>query len=688
MSFNQFNLDSSITKAVAVCGYTKPTPIQVKSIPEIMNGNDIVACAQTGTGKTAAFVLPALHRIRTQNPIRKPRVLILTPTRELASQITQAAGKYGKFLRFHMASLVGGMSYRHQLRDLSRSADIIVATPGRLLDHLENRRVDLTGIEMLVLDEADRMLDMGFIDDVTTIAKFTPQHRQTLLFSATIDGKLNQIIRQLLKEPIHIDLSGEKISPAQIKQEIYMSDSPSHKNRLLEHLLANENIFKAIIFSATKIGADQLAGELSELGYAAAPLHGDLKQNVRNRTVEQLRKNKIQFIVATDVAARGIDIPDMTHVINYDLPRFCEDYIHRIGRTGRAGKEGIAISFALHKDQRHIDRIERYIGQKIQRSVIEGLEPSGKPSKSGKSSKKNFGKSFSKSKKSFKSDKHESRDFSAKNRFESSSKSNKKGKSRFSDESSSPRFSDKNRTDSSARSNSRGKSRFSDESSSPGFSDKNRSDSSARSNSRGKGRFGDESTSPRFSDKNRSDSSGRSNSRGKGRFGDESTSPRFSDKNRSDSSGRSNSRGKGRFSDESSSPRFSDKTRSDSSGRSNSRGKGRFSDESSSPIFSDKNRSDSSGRSNSRGKSRFRDEEGSTDQSNIKGKRRFGEEQFVPRNNNGEDRRRSSRKKEEEPKRFKSDGKPRFNRDDKFNSPSKKPSKKVVRKFKGSKKSD
>jgi superfamily II DNA/RNA helicase len=381
MTFAQFNLDDKIFKAIEACGYTTPTPIQIRSIPDIMLGRDLVASAPTGTGKTAAFVLPALHRLTLTKSAKKPRILILTPTRELASQITEGVSKYGKFLNFKIISLVGGMPYRQQLRELSGPVDVVVATPGRLLDHMDNKRLDLSGIEMLILDEADRMLDMGFIDDVKDIAKATPATRQTLLFSATVDDKLAGVIRQLLKDPKRIDFSNEKMAPPLIKQEIYLADNFQHKNRLLQHFLDNENIFKAIIFSATKINCDQLANELQNKGYEAAPLHGDLKQNVRNKTVDQLRRGKIQFLVATDVAARGIDINDVTHVINYDLPKFSEDYVHRIGRTGRAGKEGIAISLVLPLDARHLQKIERYIGQKLEFSVIEGLEPTKRMAK-------------------------------------------------------------------------------------------------------------------------------------------------------------------------------------------------------------------------------------------------------------------------------------------------------------------
>lgn len=364
-TFTEFNLHPNINKAIEACGYTKPTPVQAQSIPEVLQDRDVVVSAQTGTGKTAAFVLPALHKLSQQKPNKKTRVLILTPTRELATQITKAASLYGKFLRFNIVSLVGGMSYHHQIRDLQRGADIIVATPGRLLDHIDQKRVDLSHVEMLVLDEADRMLDMGFIEDVQYIAKLTPEKRQTLLFSATLDSKLMNAVKHLLKNPARIDLSVETISAPSIKQELYKVNSPQQKTRLLKHFLADENIYKAIIFSATKIMADKLAHQLRDDGFAAAPLHGDLRQNVRNRTLEQLRHGKIQFLVATDVAARGIDVSDITHVFNYDLPRFCEDYVHRIGRTGRAGKTGVAISFVMPSDARNVKSIERFIGKRI-----------------------------------------------------------------------------------------------------------------------------------------------------------------------------------------------------------------------------------------------------------------------------------------------------------------------------------
>lgn len=366
VTFSQFNFHSNLNKALGICGYKEPTPVQKQAIPEILNHRDVVVSAPTGTGKTAAFVLPMLQQLSLKPVGKKTLVLILTPTRELATQINKAINTYGKFMRYHTANLVGGMSYYLQIKDLARGANIIVATPGRLLDHLKQKRVDLSHIEMLVLDEADRMLDMGFIDDVKYIAEQIPAHRQTLLFSATIDNKLTTVIKSLLKNPVRINLSAEKITAPQIKQELYKANSAQHKLHLLKHFLNDATIYKAIIFSATKMNADHLANQLCANGFSAAALHGDLKQNVRNRTLEKLRQGKIQFLVATDVAARGIDIHDISHVINYDLPKFCEDYVHRIGRTGRAGKTGIAISFVLPSDIRHVKRIEKFIGQRIQ----------------------------------------------------------------------------------------------------------------------------------------------------------------------------------------------------------------------------------------------------------------------------------------------------------------------------------
>lgn len=366
VAFTKLNLHPKIFQAIATCGYTKPTPVQSQVIPHIVSGRDVVASAQTGTGKTAAYVLPALQLLLTKKTIGKPRILILAPTRELATQITKVIDQYRKSIKINIVNIVGGMSYHRQLKELSRSIDIIIATPGRLMDHMENKRLDLTHIEMLIVDEADRMLDMGFINDIKTIVQATSVIRQTLLFSATTDDRLLLIMKNLLKNPIKINISEDKINTDLIKQKVHIVSNQHNKKILLEQLLQSENIYKAIIFSATKRNAAKLAQELLERGYAAAPMHGDLKQSVRNRTLGKFRTGEVQFLVATDVAARGIDILDISHVINYDLPKFVEDYVHRIGRTGRAGKTGVAVSIAHTNEVRQIKKIEKYIGNKIQ----------------------------------------------------------------------------------------------------------------------------------------------------------------------------------------------------------------------------------------------------------------------------------------------------------------------------------
>jgi superfamily II DNA/RNA helicase len=378
VSFKDFNLHPAILKAIQQCGYTTPTPVQAEAIPKVLDGHDIIASANTGTGKTASFVLPALQlltkRRLNKRQYGKPSVLILTPTRELANQVSQAIRNYGKNMRCYSTSLVGGMPYSPQLKSLSRPIDIVVATPGRLLDMLERRRIDLSYLKMLVLDEADRMLDMGFVDEVNQIADSTPEDRQTLLFTATWDNTLAKLAQSLLKEPERIQIETEP-TQENIEQRLHVVDDLDHKTRLLQHLLDDEKLTQAIIFSATKQGADVLAQELMDLGYAAAALHGDMKQGARNRTLMNLRRGKLRLLVATDVAARGLDVSSISHVINFDLPRFAEDYVHRIGRTGRAGAAGTAISFALPDELLHLERIERYTGQRVPQYVIPGFEP-------------------------------------------------------------------------------------------------------------------------------------------------------------------------------------------------------------------------------------------------------------------------------------------------------------------------
>jgi superfamily II DNA/RNA helicase len=377
MSFDSLNLASPIQKAVQLCGYTAPTPIQEQAIPQAMAGKDLIASAQTGTGKTAAFVIPALERLQKPSAAKGkgPRVLVLTPTRELANQVTDAVRTYGKFMRLRHGAIVGGMPYFEQQRLLSQPVDIIIATPGRLIDHLERGRIDFSRVELLVLDEADRMLDMGFSEAVETITKATPEGRQTLLFTATWDNTMARLAQRLMKDPVRIAVAGKKATLETIEQRLHAADDMQHKNRMLNHLIADSGMTRAIIFSSTKRNADQLARELHAQGHAAEALHGDMTQGARNRTIMNMRRGRVRLLVATDVAARGLDVPGITHVINFDLPKNAEDYVHRIGRTGRAGATGIAISFVSFREIDQLTRIERYIGQSLPQQVITGLEP-------------------------------------------------------------------------------------------------------------------------------------------------------------------------------------------------------------------------------------------------------------------------------------------------------------------------
>jgi len=377
MSFENLKLNTSILKAIADTGYTEPTPIQAQAIPEIMAGNDLMASSQTGSGKTAAFILPALNRLATPSKVQSkgPRVLVLTPTRELAQQVCDAATKYGKNMRFKIISILGGMPYPVQNRLLSSHVDILVATPGRLIDHLERGRIDFSRLEMLILDEADRMLDMGFVDDVERIAAATPKTRQTLLFSATLEGVVGNLASRLLKSPKKISVSAAKDKHENIEQRMMFADDVAHKNKMLSHLLTGVDINQALVFTATKRDADGLADQLSAQGHSVAALHGDMSQRERNRTLLNMRNGNVRVLVATDVAARGLDVRGISHVINFDLPKFAEDYVHRIGRTGRGGSSGIAISFASNRDAQLLKRIERYTEQNIKMHTIEGLEP-------------------------------------------------------------------------------------------------------------------------------------------------------------------------------------------------------------------------------------------------------------------------------------------------------------------------
>ena len=377
MSFSTLQLSDALVCALAEAGYNEPTPVQARSIPVALSGGDLMVSAPTGTGKTAAFVLPALQRLSEPSAAkgRGPRVLVLTPTRELAVQVTTAVDKYCRFMRrMRTGTVLGGMPYPKQRRLLEQPLDVLVATPGRLIDFIEQGKVDFSRLEMLILDEADRMLDMGFIEPVKRIAAKTPATRQTLLFSATLDGNIAKLGRELMRDPQLIELAAPKAKHENIEQRLHVVDDGGHKHRLLEHLLTAECSDQAIVFTATKHGADRLADKLHRAGHEAAALHGNMNQSQRNRTLARLRSGSVRVLVATDVAARGIDVAGISHVINFDLPKVAEDYVHRIGRTGRAGASGTAISFASAEDVRQLRQIERYIGQPIMQWAVPGFE--------------------------------------------------------------------------------------------------------------------------------------------------------------------------------------------------------------------------------------------------------------------------------------------------------------------------
>lgn len=385
IKFADLNLDKNILSAVRSEGYESPTPIQAQAIPFALDGRDIMASAQTGSGKTAAFLLPTLQKLtkRSEKPGKGPRALVLTPTRELAAQVEKNALAYAKNMRwFRTVSIVGGASFGYQTRALSKPVDLIVATPGRLMDLMQSGKVDFARLEVLILDEADRMLDMGFIDDIEIIVEATPTDRQTLLFSATWDGAVGKLARKLTKNPEIIEV--ERVDDqGKIEEQLLYCDDMRHKNRLLDHILRDANIDQCVIFTSTKAMTEVIADELYEKGFAANCLHGDMPQGWRNRTLMDLRKGRCKILVATDVAARGIDVPTITHVINYDLPKQAEDYVHRIGRTGRAGRTGIAITFAEVNEYVKVHKIEKYIGRKLPELTIEGMEPTRKRKSAG-----------------------------------------------------------------------------------------------------------------------------------------------------------------------------------------------------------------------------------------------------------------------------------------------------------------
>ena len=398
MSFDSLGLRAELLRALSDAGYTTPTPVQAQSIPLILQGRDILAGAQTGTGKTAGFTLPLLQRlyanmpdippaprvphVRLSNPNsnrpfavapRRPlRALILTPTRELAAQVEESVRTYGKHLPLTSTVVFGGVNINPQMMALRRGVDILVATPGRLLDHVQQRNVDLSHIEILVLDEADRMLDMGFIRDIRRIITLLPAKRQNLLFSATFTDEIKVLADGILNQPAHVEVARRSAESELVTQSVYMSHA-QNKRDLLVHLLVQENIQQALVFTRTKHGADRLAQQLQRDGINAVPIHGNRSQPQRTRALADFKAGAARILVATDIAARGLDIDQLPHVINFELPNVPEDYVHRIGRTGRAGSTGEAISLVSGDEQSYLAAIERLIKKRIERREATGF---------------------------------------------------------------------------------------------------------------------------------------------------------------------------------------------------------------------------------------------------------------------------------------------------------------------------
>ena len=422
MSFNTFNLDASILKAIQEAGYDQPTPIQTKSIPEIMLNKHVLASAQTGTGKTAAFVLPILDKLtKTRSEGRGPRVLIVSPTRELATQITDSIKKYSRYLRINSITITGGISYGLQNRMFSKPIDILVATPGRLLDLYQQKKINFKDLEAMILDEADRMLDMGFVPDIRKIYNATSKKQQMLMFSATFDAPIQKIAKEFLTEPVTISIKPDVSGHKNIKQLVYFSDNQTHKQQLLNHFIKNDEVTQAIIFTATKRMADQLSDQLYHSDIKTSALHGDMSQGSRTKTINRFKRNETKILVATDLASRGIDVQNISHVFNYDMPRFAEDYIHRIGRTGRANNKGIAISLVSPTDREFLRKIERFTNLKIDIASVEGLEPTIlTESKAPK--RKSRGRSFVKKGKVFKNEANAQKRIRSKPAFGKSSK--------------------------------------------------------------------------------------------------------------------------------------------------------------------------------------------------------------------------------------------------------------------------
>jgi ATP-dependent RNA helicase RhlE len=378
MPFATLGLRAELCRAVAARGYATPTPIQQQAVPVILAGQDVLAAAQTGTGKTAGFALPLLQRLaespRPPRP-RSVRALILTPTRELAAQVGASVTDYGRELRLKSAVVFGGVGFNPQVTALARGLDVLTATPGRLLDHLQQGTVALDAVEVLVLDEADRMLDMGFIRDMRRIVERLPKARQTLLFSATFTADIRALAAQFLRDPAQIDVAPRNTTAARIAQEAYAVDQ-SRKRELLSWMVGSNNWRQVLVFARTKHGANRLAEQLQKDGLESAAIHGNKSQGARTRALEAFKSGELRVLVATDIAARGLDIHQLPLVVNHDLPQVPADYVHRIGRTGRAGHDGRAISLVAPDEMGLLQGIERLIKQRIPPQVLPGYEPS------------------------------------------------------------------------------------------------------------------------------------------------------------------------------------------------------------------------------------------------------------------------------------------------------------------------
>jgi len=379
MSFDTLGLSADILRAISEQGYNEPTPIQRKAIPVVLDGKDVLAGAQTGTGKTAGFTLPLLERL-SNGPAkggRRPvRALVLTPTRELAAQVGDSVKTYGRHLPLRSAVIFGGVKINPQIDKLRRGVDILVATPGRLLDHVGQRTVDLSQVEILVLDEADRMLDMGFIHDIRKVMALLPDNtaRQTLLFSATFSNEIKQLANRLLNNPEFIEVARRNTTAERIEQRMHPVDK-LRKRELLSYLIGSGDWRQVLVFTRTKHGANRLAEQLGKDGLTAAAIHGNKSQGARTRALAGFKKGDVRVLVATDIAARGLDIDQLPHVVNYELPNVPEDYVHRIGRTGRAGNEGEAISLVCVDELKLLRDIERLLKREIPRVTLEGYEP-------------------------------------------------------------------------------------------------------------------------------------------------------------------------------------------------------------------------------------------------------------------------------------------------------------------------